>query len=62
MKKTLLISLSIALALPAYSQQAATKPADNAAAAKQAATNSLYQRRPAADKKPTASTEYRKTC
>ena len=57
MKKTLLISLSIALALPAYSQQAATKPADNAAAAKQAATNSLYQRRPAADKKPTASTE-----
>ena len=57
MKKTLLISLGIALALPTYSQQAATKPADNAAAAKQAATNSLYQRRPAADKKPAASTE-----
>lgn len=57
MKKTLLISLGIALALPAYSQQAATKPADNAAAAKQAATNSLYQRRPATDKKPAASTE-----
>ncbi|WP_298640700.1 outer-membrane lipoprotein carrier protein LolA [uncultured Cardiobacterium sp.] len=52
MKKTLLLSLTIALALPAYSQQAATKSADNAAAAKQAATNSLYQRRPAAEKKP----------
>ena len=52
MKKTLLIGLGIALALPAYSQQAATKPTDNAAAAKQAATNPLYQRRPAAEKKP----------